>query len=192
MNLLSHNMPESHQIDCPSCGSNNLSSETINEPFQYGDKAYAVTLSASIPIYHCTSCGFSFTTDEASDIKHDVVCHHLGVLTPTNIRGIRDQYGLSQIEFSILSKIGKASLARWETGVLIQNQANDNFLYLLSFSDNVLRLKERALLQKVCSSELTPNVIPFPRKLRTIPDEEITRLQAKAERFELFPTSTAI
>lgn len=187
MNQLSYNSSEFHQVDCPSCGSNNLSSETIDEEFQYGDKDDAIILSASIPVYHCASCGFSFTTDEASDIKHEIVCRHLGVLTPTEVRGVRDQYKLSQVEFSELSKIGKASLARWETGVLIQNQANDNLLYLLSFPDNISRLQERTLLRNTCSAELTSNVIPFLRKFRTISDAEIVRLQPEADRFELFP-----
>ena len=192
MNKLLDNQSELHQIDCPSCGSSNLSSETIKEEFQYGNNDDAVMLYASIPVHHCASCDFSFTTDEASNIKHEVVCRHLCVLTPTEVRGVRDQYGFSQIEFSALSKIGRASIARWENGVLIQNQANDNLLYLLSFSDNVSRLNERARLRNACSAELTPNVIPFLRKFRTIPDDEITRLQPVADRFELFPTAMTV
>jgi len=192
MNQLLDNSSEFHQIDCPSCGSNNLSSETIDEKFQYGDRDDVVMLCASIPVHHCASCSFSFTTDEASDIKHEVVCHHLGVLTPTEVRGVRNQYKFSQIEFSALSKIGKASLARWETGVLIQNQANDNLLYLLSFPDNVSRLKERAHFRNASSAELTSNVMPFLRKFRAIPDDEITRLQSEADRFELFPTAMTV
>lgn len=192
MNKLLDNLSEFHQVDCPSCGSSNLSSETIKEEFQYGDKDDAVMLHASIPVHHCASCNFSFTTDEASNIKHEVVCRHLGVLTPTEVRGVRDQYGFSQIEFSALSKIGKASLVRWETGVLIQNQSNDNLLYLLSFPDNVSRLNERARLRKACSAELTPNVMPFLSKFRATPDDEITRLLPVADRFELFPTAMTV
>jgi putative zinc finger/helix-turn-helix YgiT family protein len=187
MNQLSGNSSESLQVDCPSCGSNNLSSESIKEDFQYGDKDDAVMLSALIPVQHCASCGFSFTTDEASFIKHEVVCHHLGILTPTEVRGVRNQYHLSQMEFSALSKIGKASLARWETGILIQNQANDNLLYLLSFPDNVSRLKERTCLRNACSDVLASNATRFLRRFRAIPDSELSRLQSDADRFELFP-----
>jgi putative zinc finger/helix-turn-helix YgiT family protein len=187
MNQLSGSSSGFHQISCPSCGSDNLSSESINEEFQYGDKDNAVMLSALITVYHCMSCGFGFTTEEASEIKHEVVCRHLGVLTPTEVRGVRDQYKLSQIEFSELSKIGKASLARWESGVLIQNQANDNLLYLLSFPDNVTRLKERTNFRNACSAESTPKLMPFLRKFRATSSEELAQLQHEADLFELFP-----
>jgi len=187
MKQLLDNLSDSHQLNCPACSSNDLSSETIDEEFQYGDKDDAVMLLASIRVYHCIACGLSFTIEDSSGLKHEAVCRHLGVLTPTEVRGVRDQYKLSQNEFSDISKIGKASLARWETGVLIQNQANDSLLYLLSFPDNVSRLKERTHLRNVCSTVLKSNVTPFLRKFRTIPADEIARLQPEADRFELFP-----
>jgi hypothetical protein len=34
-------------------------------------------LYASIPVYHCASCDFSFTTDESSNIKQNMVNKHL-------------------------------------------------------------------------------------------------------------------
>ena len=37
--------------------------------------------------------------------------------------------------------LGIATVSRWERGVLIQNEANDRFLRLLQFPDNVDRLR---------------------------------------------------
>ncbi len=184
------NLSEFHRLTCPSCESNNLSVKTVSEEFQYGSNDIAVTLTALIHVHHCSSCDLSFTTEEASETRHEAVCRYLGVLTPAEIRGIRNQNYLSQSGFSELTKIGKASLARWETGAIIQNQANDNLLYLLSFPNNISRLKERACLRNTCSDQSTPNIMPFLRKFRAIPDDQMSRLQAEADRFELFPAAT--
>lgn len=180
------------QDECPSCGSNKVTSVSEIEHFQYGDKADSVMLSASIRVHHCASCGFSFTAEDASESRHESVCRYLGVLTPIEVREVREHYKLSQSEFSELSKIGKASLARWESGVLIQNQANDNLLYLLSYDDNFARLRERARPRTVGQKELLKNVIPFLPKFKTITANEVEHLQREAERFELFPEAVAI
>lgn len=183
--------PTITKIECPSCGSNNVSSTPEVEHFQYGDKDNSAILSASICVHHCASCDFTFTTEDASEIRHEAVCRHLGVLTPTEVRRVREQYALSQAEFSELSKIGKASLARWENGVLIQNQANDNLLYLLTYNDNFERLRDRARSQGTNLKELVTNVISFLPKFRTIPDAEMERFRRDAERFNLFPMAMA-
>lgn len=177
------------KIECPSCGSYNVSSTPEVDHFKYGDKDDAATLSASICVHHCASCDFTFTAEDASEIRHEAVCRHLGVLTPTEVRRVRERHALSQAEFSELSKIGKASLARWENGVLIQNQANDNLLYLLTYNDNFERLRDRTHSHSTNLKELVTNVIPFRPKLRTIPVAEMERFRRDAERFNLFPVA---
>lgn len=190
MNHLLSNATEVHQVDCPACGSNSVSSRCEVENFQYGDKSeVAITLSALIQVHHCESCDFEFTTEDASEARHEAVCRHLGVLTPREVRSVREQYSLSQAEFSELSKIGKASLARWESGSLIQNQANDSLLYLLTYADNSARLRERAAFQSTNIIKLAANVIAFQPKFRSIPNVDVERLQREAARFELFPVA---
>lgn len=188
MNQSSKDTTELTSVSCPACGSSEVSSRTEVEKFQYGDIAeVAVTLSASIQIHHCESCDFAFTVEDASEAKHDAVCRHLKVLTPSEVRRVRDQYSFSQADFSEVSKIGKASLARWESGVLIQNQANDSLLYLLTFPENMTRLRERSLPQSKIPYALEGNVILFRPKFKALPDAEMQRLYMEAERFQLFP-----
>ncbi len=184
-----NSFPGSAQAECPACGSKDVLSTVHVDEFQYGEKESAATLSASILVHHCESCGLSFTTEESSEARHDAVCRHLGVLTPSEVRAVREHYGLSQADFSELSKIGKASLARWESGLLVQNQANDNLLYLLTFEENVARLKDRIQSRKAESGPpmANSNVIPFHAKFRTIKSSDMDRLQREAEGFELFP-----
>ncbi len=184
MNPLTHDSSKTLPVECFSCGSTNVSSTTEVEHFQYGDKEDVAMLSASVRVHHCASCDFSFTTEDAAESRHESVCRHLGVLTPKEVREIRDVYQLSQEEFSKLSKIGKASLARWEGGLLIQNQANDNLLYLLTFDDNVARLKERAYLRNT--------KITFSPKYRSLKGDDLARSQREAEWFNLYPAAECV
>src|SRR5207245_1327293 len=80
---------------------------------------------------------------EAEDLRHETVCRHLKVMTPKEVSAVRKKYGLNREEFAAVTRIGDASLARWESGQVIQNPANDNFLYLLTFDDSLERLRMR-------------------------------------------------
>ena len=45
----------------------------------------AVELTAQVPVRTCNACGFQFTDDVAEEARHEVVCRHLGVMTPKEI-----------------------------------------------------------------------------------------------------------
>ena len=117
--------------ECEMCGAPGLRTELVRDPFIYGVGDDAVELSADIPVHTCNQCEVAFTGREAEMIHHEAVCRHLGVLTPKEIRDIRRKYGLSRAAFACLTGFGKASLARWERGELIQNISSDRFLKLL-------------------------------------------------------------
>lgn len=117
--------------ECEMCGAPGLSTELVRDPFIYGVGDDAVELSVDIPVHTCNQCKVCFTGREAEVIQHEAVCRHLGVLTPEEIRGIRKQYGLSRAAFARLTGFGRASLARWERGELIQNTSSDRYLKLL-------------------------------------------------------------
>jgi DNA-binding transcriptional regulator YiaG len=140
----------------------------------------------------CNQCGFQFTDEVAEEARHEAVCRHLGVMTPKEIKEIRKSYGMSRAEFSHLTRIGEASLARWENGLLIQSPAYDQLLYLLTFPENLERLKstrhgERLSLQYNSPSQ-NRNLGRRGEGLRAlrITGEEI----AAADAFVLRPTGT--
>ena len=135
--------PQPERIECPMCEDKNVKTTIEKETFTYGDGAEAVELTVSVPVRTCTSCGFQFTDDIAEEIRHEAVCRYLGVMSPREIQRVRKAYEMSRAEFARLTRIGEASLARWESGQLIQNPAYDQFLYLLTFPENVERLKSR-------------------------------------------------
>ena len=110
--------------------------------FTYGSGDGAVDLTVEIPIRSCGSCGFEFLDHEAETLKHEAVCAHLGVLSPTEIRGIRGMHeNMSRAAFSKVTGLGAATLNRWENGILIQNRANDRYLRLLASRANVQALE---------------------------------------------------
>jgi putative zinc finger/helix-turn-helix YgiT family protein len=127
---------------CPNCGSMDVATTWIDDNFPYGAGSNQVQLTARVPLRSCSKCEFEYFDDEAENARHEAVCRHLGVQTPAEIQALRRKYGLSRAEFARLTGLGEATLARWESGALIQNTANDRFLYLLRWEENLKRLRE--------------------------------------------------
>lgn len=187
MHKLSNVASDADQIvECPSCGSVELSITQETESFQISDSGQPVTLSIPVNVYSCNSCDLSFSTEDSSENKHNAICHYFGVLAPREVRAVREQYEYSQAEFSELSKIGKASLNRWETGLLIQNQANDNLLFLLTFRDNFNRLKNRYQSKAIAKNLINSAVSLSGSRFRCLTSEDERQLQKRAEGFKLF------
>lgn len=117
--------------DCDQCGSTNVRCSIEPQEFYYGSDDSAVLLSAEVKIWTCSSCDFSYTDGASEDIRHDAICNHLGVLTPSSIRELRRHIEISQAELAELTGFGEASIKRWETGAVIQNRSADKFLRIL-------------------------------------------------------------
>jgi putative zinc finger/helix-turn-helix YgiT family protein len=129
---------------CPSCGHGTVQTTHIEHKFPYGDGDHRVELSATLPLRRCLECGVEFFDSVAEDLQHEAVCRHLGVMTPAEVRAVRQKAGsLSRAEFARITRLGEATIGRWERGELIQNAANDQLLYLLTFPENVVRLRDR-------------------------------------------------
>lgn len=117
---------------CPQCSACAVVTSWHHDVFTYGSGDSAATISVEIPVRHCQSCGFEFLDQEAESLRHKAVCRHLGVLSPTEVRGIRAEYGMTRAMFAQATGLGEATLNRWENGVLVQNLANDRYLRLLA------------------------------------------------------------
>jgi putative zinc finger/helix-turn-helix YgiT family protein len=136
--------PSLPPLRCPNCERENVETSIERETFAYGEGDSAPQVTADVPVRTCRDCGFQFTDGEAEEARHDAVCRHLGVLTPKEVLDLRKRYNMSRAEFAELTRLGEASLARWENGQLIQNPANDQLLFLLTFPSNVELLRHRA------------------------------------------------
>ncbi len=116
---------------CPRCDEPSVVTYRHEHAFNYGSGETAVKLHVELPVRRCTACDFQFLDHEAERIKHYAVCRHLGVLTPGEVRRIREGHGLTRAAFAQLTGLGEATLNRWENGTVIQNPANDRYLRLL-------------------------------------------------------------
>jgi|CXWL01.1.fsa_nt_gi putative zinc finger/helix-turn-helix YgiT family protein len=142
------------KIECVNCGSSALRTRNEKITFPYRvSAAELVNLETEVPIKSCGNCGFEYSDHEADDARHEAVCRYLGVLCPREIIGVRKGYGMTRAQFAHATKLGEASLARWETGEIIQNAANDNYLRLLMFADNLARIQTKA------PSEIPPELV---------------------------------
>ena len=176
----------SDKYACGECGSKKINTILQSYKFPYGVGDDAIELSCEIPIRKCTDCGFSFMDGEAEDLCHAAICEHLGVMSPEQIKELRVLYKLTQTQFCEITKLGEATLSRWERGIVIQNSAYDNYLYLLGFRENLDRLQQR---QK---QNILTMLTPIEKIQSSFREMEITEdLIRKQEEFELQPSITA-
>ncbi|MCY4051589.1 MAG: type II toxin-antitoxin system MqsA family antitoxin [Gammaproteobacteria bacterium] len=131
-----HSQAEQQENTCPMCGTDRTITKWNPLVFNYGSGKTMVELSVRVPVRRCDACDFEYLDEESEHIKHNAVCQHLGVLTPTEIRGIRGQFDMTRAQFSQLTGIGEASLNRWENGLSIQSYAYDRYLRLVTVPNN--------------------------------------------------------
>ena len=133
---------ENRDYACPQCGETGaVTTSPYRHTFRYGSGESTVDLTVELPLRRCSTCEFEFLDDEAERLEHEAICAHLGVLSPKEIRGIREAYGLSRNEFAQVTGLGEATLNRWENGIKIQTLANDRYLRLLALPLSMQRLK---------------------------------------------------
>ena len=126
---------------CPECGSKNISTHLKNHNFKYGIEDDKAELSVEVPVRICGDCSFSYRDHAAEVLCHEAICCHLGVMSPSEIKALRKSHKFTQSQFSEVTKLGEATLSRWERGIVIQNEAYNNYLYLLKFHDNLERIR---------------------------------------------------
>lgn len=124
------------EATCPLCGKDGITTAWSPLAFNYGTGGATVELKVEVPVHRCEACEFEYLDDEAEHQKQNAICRHLGVLTPTELRRIRKEYGMTRSQFAQLTRLGEASLYRWENGLSIQTHANDRYLRLLMLPSN--------------------------------------------------------
>ena len=135
--------------DCPSCGAGRVRTVETEANVPYGTGSDQVEIPTVVPLRVCELCGFSFLDAEGQTAEHDAVCRYLGLMTPSEIRSVRERHGLTQSQFAAVTGLGEATVSRWERGATVQNVANDRYLWLLRQSDNIERLFARGAKQDV-------------------------------------------
>jgi HTH-type transcriptional regulator/antitoxin MqsA len=153
---------ETDTPDEPTCFECDASTRTEwrEHAFTYGVGASARELSVTLPVRVCNTCGFEFLDHEAETLQHEAVCAHLGVLSPSGIRRIRERYGMTQSEFAEVTGLGTATLVRWENGSMNQTRAYDRYMRLLESPEVMRRL--RGLAEPAAPGIDAPNILDGP------------------------------
>jgi putative zinc finger/helix-turn-helix YgiT family protein len=91
------------------------------------------SFTVSVPGLVCSQCGFSTISNKQSgkftQAISDAYRTAHGLLTSTDLRRLRTELGMSQLEFAEYLGVGAASVKRWECGQ-IQDKAMDELIRL--------------------------------------------------------------
>lgn len=121
-------MDDRKMDECIVCGESAVTRSVMTQQFAYVDGGRDILLTADIPVERCANCGETLVGPEGELARHEVICHYLGRLTPSEIKEIRKARSLSQDRFADEVGVGLASIKRWETGAVIQSAAMDKLL----------------------------------------------------------------
>ncbi len=110
--------------------------------FQHGLGESAFEVTVTLPVRRCDSCDIEYLDEVGEKLKHTALCEHFGVLTPNEIRRVREHHGMTRARFAEVTGIGEASLNRWENALNIQTHAYDRYLRLLALPGVMQQLQE--------------------------------------------------
>lgn len=130
MNTRLLRFPSSEAEMCPNCDTSTAFKQIRKQQFEYGIGDEAVILSVQVPVWICSTCSYSFTDEDAEVLRHEAVCRHLNLMTPAEIVQMREKLGMTQKDLAELTKLGDASIKRWESGSLIQSASANMLLRL--------------------------------------------------------------
>lgn len=142
---------------CPDCDRTAMKRKLEIQEFEFGTGEDQVILSATVPVWICSHCSYAYTDGDAEELRHEAVCHHLGVMSPSEIVEMRTRLGFSQKALAEITKLGEASIKRWESGSVIQN-ASANMLLKL-FKDQV----GRCVMQRIAAEAEARTIEPVFR-----------------------------
>jgi putative zinc finger/helix-turn-helix YgiT family protein len=178
-----------HQpAQCPNCESTDLDELTAVDKFPYGSEKDSVELTAVIPVSRCRSCGLEFSGAEAERKRDEAIRRHLRLLSPQRIAEIRATYGLTRTAFAEISRVGLATLVRWENGETFQNRAMDLYMRLLERPENFQLLASGAILEEEVVQPVTEPL--FPRLAQRAPGtRDLRQMREESKRFSFAKVS---
>lgn len=154
---------------CPNCGHSPLSQSSMTDRFDFTtESGETVSVEATgVPIEVCPNCKETYLGPAAAKVEHGAVCQALGLLSPAEIRALRENLGMTQSELAKVTGIGEATISRWERGRLLQNKAMDRLMRLLGHNDDNLQFLRRL------GSRSRLGVRPFPWRCATCGKDEV-------------------
>lgn len=129
--------------------------------------------------FQCANCGLEFQTPAQMDATQqravDRIREDEGLLSSDEIRSIRAQYRLTQVQLERLLGAGPKTVVRWERGTVFQQKSTDTLLRLLREVPQAVEVLAR--MHSLDLQQASPSV-----------DNDETRVSAFS--FEVTPTRT--
>lgn len=118
-------------VYCPNC-KEHVKSRVVSRQETYPVKGEDVTVDATVRI--CEVCGEDIFDEELDEktlsLAYDEYRRRKGLLTPKEIKALRESYGLSQRGLAVLLNWGEVTIHRYENGSL-QDEAHNSVLLAL-------------------------------------------------------------
>jgi putative zinc finger/helix-turn-helix YgiT family protein len=128
---------------CPTCGKGELRPRTVTQHFEYEGGGERVTVVAeNVPVKVCDACGETLSGPAAARIHTEAIGRALGLLSPAEIRGLRERLGKTPEEFARLTGIRAEDLHEWERARTLPSRALDRYLRLLAANPENVKLLE--------------------------------------------------
>jgi putative zinc finger/helix-turn-helix YgiT family protein len=128
---------------CPTCGKGELRPQAVTQRFEYEGGGERVTVVAeNVPVKVCDACGETLSGPAAAHIHTEAIGRALGLLSPTEIRSLRERLGKTPEEFARLTGIRAEDLREWERARTLPSRALDRYLRLLAANPENVKLLE--------------------------------------------------
>jgi putative zinc finger/helix-turn-helix YgiT family protein len=125
---------------CVVCGAAELQPVIRTERFaQETDEGRITVVAENVPVEICPACGETFSGSVAGRIRDEAICRALGLMTPTEVRGLREQLGVTTAELARLTGIAETTLSELEQGHMLLNRTLDRYLRVLTAHPENLR-----------------------------------------------------
>ncbi len=117
-----------HSVEsCPFCNGH-LRSVSEEQEIRIGRRSARVL----DQFFRCAACEEAFYAPGQMDATlrraSEAIRHEEGLMSPQEIRGIRERLGLTQHAFEKLLGVGPKTVVRWEKGTVFQNRSTDSLL----------------------------------------------------------------
>lgn len=164
---------------CPDCGKKAgwlVVSRAIPQEF----RGYNLNVEAAC--HECSQCGFRILTDaQLENIRKNTLRAYqlsAGLMTDSEIANARKQMGWSQADLAKRTGLGIASIKRWESGLIVQTEANNTALrkaLIPVFADGFHFCLTMDAVETQCFNEVWQNAwdikqkAVLPRRRNSIP-----------------------
>jgi HTH-type transcriptional regulator/antitoxin MqsA len=126
-------------VVCPVCGASEVAVVRERRPVVADD---GTTLEFDDEFTRCVKCGVEhYTRDQSlatSRSRAGVLRAHEGLLSPLEVRAIRDRLGYTQAQLEQVLGVGPKTVVRWEKGTVRQSRLADRFLRTLAANPTVV------------------------------------------------------